>query len=477
MIKWTAGVLCGILLPLGGAEVTQELFVRLAAGITSGVKAGARFEGVVTGCVRADCTALLPVGSTIQGFVREVRAVGVGLQRERASLSLEFDGCRTPDGASMACGTSLVGIDNARETVSGRNRVTGIMAANHPHAYLGGLWMRPTSALIPRSLCGLTGAGRMIQSGITPHPAMAGAVILARLLFLRLPEPEIDLPAGTELIVAVTAEAVEPPVEVSAAGLGDVLAAWLVAAPTEVLMPDRSPAADLINFVVRGKREEVEQAFLGAGWLPADAMNGRTYARSYRAFTSLAPYPTAPVSPLRYQGELPDMVFQKSLNSMSKRHHIRLWEVETPEGTMWLGAATHDIGIVFDWKRLSLTHRIDREIDRERDKVLSDLKFAGCVSQAGRLERPSLERDTARVATDGAMYVVEAQRCQRAVSPVRVAEKRKVSLGKAMLRRTILESRHYLQRGNCYYWAYRGLRTQFAAGLLAGVKTTATRFR
>ena len=49
----------------------------------------------------------------------------------------------------------------------------------------------------------------MIYSGISPHPIMAGAIIVSRLVFLRMPDPEIYIPAGTEMILQVPASARE----------------------------------------------------------------------------------------------------------------------------------------------------------------------------------------------------------------------------------------------------------------------------
>lgn len=458
---WVLAIIGACVLPVAGEAISQELMLRLTAPLSSMTKAGARFEGVVTGCARADCVALLPEGSTIRGYVDQVWPVRFGVRRERASMVLAFDGCRLPDGSAVACRTTLLSVDNARETVSSGNRIHGILAANHPHAYLGGLWMRPTSALLSRSFSGITGAGRMIYRGVSPHPIVGGTLIAARLAFMRMPDPEIYVPAGTDLLVLVSGEAPELPLAPTAYAAPPHIASWLATAPAGIAMPDGSPAADVVNIVLDGTRAEVENAFQGAGWMTADPITGRTFARSYRAFTAMEPYPTAPVSPLRYEGRLPDLVFQKSYNSMAKRHHIRLWRVESPDGPMWLGAATHDIGIIFDWKRLAMTHKIDPQIDRERDKVYADLAYAGCLAQSARVERPELAAsNNGRMMTDGALHLLTPRECQQASIPSADAFTRpRANLTRVIIRRAVLESRHYLVRGNAYYWAYRGLKS------------------
>ena len=55
--------------------------------------------------------------------------------------------------------------------------------------------------------------------------------------------------------------------------------------------------------------------------------------------------------------------------------------------------------------------------------------------------------------------------------------RKKTPFGKVILRRTILESRHYLLRGNGYYWAYRGLRSRPVRALFAKPKVTLAALR
>ncbi len=441
---------------LHAQPLTQDLYLRLLSPLDSTARAGTTFHAVVTGCVHAGCNPVLPPGSRVAGHLKQARSVGVGLHRERASLALAFDFCLLPDGAAKACDVELLDVDNARENVTSDGRIRGILAANHPHGFLGGLWLRPSSALVPRAATGVTGAGRMVYNGFAAHPAVAGAVVLSRLAFLRLPEPEIHFAPGAELIVQVTASPHAYPEEAHSIEVDTATAVWLSNLPFEVTLPDGKPAADIVNLAFHGTREQLVNAFQSAGWATADPLNRRSMARSYRAFTSLKPYPTAPVSPLLYQGRLPDLVFQKSLNTMDERHHIRIWRLESPAGSVWVGAATHDIGVIFEWSRLSMNHRIDREIDRERDKVLTDLDFAGCVEQYARLTRPSAAAGSGQRITDGSLFLLETRNCSPAATPT--TQRRRLHPVKAAVRHTVLETRHYILRGNGYYWAWKALR-------------------
>ena len=464
------------LLPLSAERVAQDLLVRLRSTITTTAKEGTPFDAVITGCVRADCVPLLPIGSTLHGRGIQVQTVGIGVRRERAGLQLEFDSCTLPDGAAQPCKPQLISLDNAQETVLSGNRVEGILAAAHPHSLLGTFWGRPTSAIISRSLSGVS--GRMFYTGTAPHPILAGAIIVSRITVFRLPDPEIHLPTGTEMILRVFGDAPEVSPVPSQPVISSDLASWLKRVHTRVTLPDGNPATDIINFAFRGTKAEISQAFIGAGWVTADPLTRRSFVRSYTSYTSFSSYPTAPVSPLRYQGEVADLVFQKSFNTMSKRHHIRLWEVESPDGPLWLGAATHDISLAFDWKRLAITHRIDVSIDRERDKILADLNFAGCISVTESLERPRLATYSQRLVTDGALQFIAVQPCLEPTSHINpTAGKKRTPVFKGIARQAVLESRHYFLRGNVYYLAYRGLRSRPVRAFFTKSKPTLAAFR
>src|SRR5207302_1549854 len=93
-------------------------------------------------------------------------------------------------------------------------------------------------------------------------------------------------------------------------------------------------------------------------------------------------------SKMLYQQAEPDVVFQKSLNTITKRHHIRIWQVGEFDGNeIWLAAASHDFGVAFRAASMTITHKIDLRTDLERRKVINDIRFAGCAGQVSLLDR------------------------------------------------------------------------------------------
>ena len=454
---------------------TQDLQLRLETGLASYSLPGTSFTARVQGAISDAAPPILPVGTVVRGTIISAQSIGIGIRRERAGLTLEFQGCTLPGGGAAACEVRLLAVDNARETVHRDNRIRGVLAASHPPSLLSGLWYRPAAKILLRPVSGLAGAGGMLSKHVLPGPVGAAVFIVSRLIFFRIPDPEIELPAGTELVARVSVPSLEenapgeavfsaPPPDASwPEGLGD----WLASVPGEITRPDGAPMPDRINMAFVGTAAELSVAFAAAGWSKADPLNAKTFALTYSAFTGMKSYSRAPVSKLHYEGRLPDLVFQKSFNTLARRHHIRLWKRELPEGgEAWLGAATHDVAIAFDWNRMNLTHRIDPHIDRERSKVINDLSAANCLGRISSIARlgPVRRNPLAEQAiTDGAVVAVELRACaaRPADSGLDLVRPKRAATTIA-LRRVILETRQYLLRGNAYHFAYDSLRWSLA---------------
>lgn len=433
--------------------------MRLLNTVGSYTKAGTPIAARVIGTLGRTPGAL-PAGSMIHGEVQAAHGLGLGFRHERAGLQLRFQNCALPDDTPVVCDPVLMSVDNARETVGKYEKISGIMPASHPHSLIAGVWMKPVPDLFRRSTVGLTGAGRMLYSAWAPSSFAAIAIVGARMAIFRMPDGTIQIPAGSDLVVRIEAEGPHP-VTVPVESEHDAdLRAIAVSLPHQLTTPDRKPAADIINVTFAGTKAELVNAFAGIGWVQAEALSARTFARSYRAFAAMNNYAAAPVSPMLYNGRLPDLVFQESLNTLAKRHHIRLWEQQSEAGTLWVGAATHDVAIALDLGKRGLTHTIDPQIDREQVHLVNDLRAAGCLRAEQFLDRPSAVRsidDGDRVVTDGKLALIGLQSCP--VAPV-ITESRPprpnfLIRGTA---RMVLECRYYVTRGSVYYWGYRGLK-------------------
>lgn len=138
---------------------------------------------------------------------------------------------------------------------------------------------------------------------------------------------------------------------------------------------------DPINLAFISEREQLIQLFLDSGWMLAEPL---TLASSVHMILSSVfgySYPTAPVSSLFLFGRKQDLAFEKEIaDNPRRRHHIRIWQTPTnwylPGGKEadWLAAATYDRKVGFSAFTGQITHKINSDIDEERDFVLNSFK-------------------------------------------------------------------------------------------------------
>ncbi len=465
---------CGLLILLltaaaqAGAlqSVTEpRLQVRLQTHLTTyGSRPGTPFQCVVICPFEVGGQVLIPAGSIVYGTVRRALPVHLGLRRERAVMELSFTAYQSPGGVRLPLSAKLVSIDNAREEVTAKGRINGILAATNPDEVLNGIWRTPSLNMFYRPFEGLTGVGQEVLEKFPIGPIGPAVLLGLRCFILRFPEPEIHLPPGADMELAVdrTATQFYPEAPAVVPDVSQELQEWLQTRPTTIERADGRRADDLINVVFTGSQGALQEAFYNAGWYAAEPTTLRSFSRLYVAFNGKKTYSTAPVSKLLYQGRAPDFVFEKSFDTVSKRHHVRIWNAGFVNGEqIWLGAATHDTGVRFNGKAFWFTHRIDRNIDAERSKISTDLTFAGCSQPASYVSREDeTENDPAAlVTTDGRVAVLALQSCESGdasdSTPAPAPPGNKVT---RFIRRVMLESRSYVLRENAYYWAYQMFR-------------------
>jgi hypothetical protein len=138
---------------------------------------------------------------------------------------------------------------------------------------------------------------------------------------------------------------------------------------------------DPINIAIHGSRKQLIEAMTKAGWKQAEPLNFQTSLKMSYAAVFGAAYPSAPVSSLFLFNRKQDLAFEKELDgNPRKRHHARFWE--TPEHwwlpggyqAKWLGAATFDEHVGLSLFTGQITHKIDADVDSERDFVIETLR-------------------------------------------------------------------------------------------------------
>ncbi len=166
-------------------------------------------------------------------------------------------------------------------------------------------------------------------------------------------------------------------------------------------------AGDMVNFLILGDEEQMKKVFTNAGWVKVDSDVKETVLAGFIASMSKESYLTMPMSQLYLFGRPQDYgwAHAEPITVVASRNHLRVWKAPfTVNGQMlWVGAATHDIGFEKDKRNNGLTHKIDPDIDLERDYVQKTLSSTGLVAEVTHFlpKQPMLE---ARTATGGSFH-------------------------------------------------------------------------
>lgn len=448
--------LCG---SLTAAESPQGTVIeaRLLTPIsTYRAKPGMEIAAVVATPLCAGGASVLPEGTELRGVVKRVRKVGLGLVYESAGLKLEFTQLDFPDGREYTVLARLTGIDNARERVDRKGNIHGI---------------RATATLSNRF-------GERIVFAALGHPVSMIPLFILESSMFHFPDPEIQFRRGTQIQFNVEfpeefgavapcplPEAEASPEEWAAMhGVVDPLPYWTYS------KRQRQPM-DLVNLLFVGSQQEVDRAFAAAGWIGSRANSMRAGMAAIRAIAEERGFPDAPMRTLLLDGREPDFRLQKSLDTFEKRDHLRIWkrDGELAGRPMWASAATRDLGTTFGMHPFGFTHEVQSDVDLERDKVVHDLAFTGCVASVAYVQRPEGVRETGQdyrkgVSTDARVAVVTLNGCTQPLEDYGTVEPLlKPSKVVRLIQRVTLTARNHLIRDNLVYRTADAIRLSYLA--------------
>ncbi|HKM66044.1 MAG TPA: LssY C-terminal domain-containing protein [Candidatus Acidoferrum sp.] len=166
-------------------------------------------------------------------------------------------------------------------------------------------------------------------------------------------------------------------------------------------------AGDMVNFLILGDEDQMKKVFTSAGWVKVDADVKETVLAGFIASMSKESYLTMPMSQLYLFGRPQDYgwAHAEPIAVVASRNHLRIWKAAfTVNGRMlWVGAATHDIGFEKDQRNNGLTHKIDPNIDLERDYLQKTLSSTGLVAEVTHF-LPRNPMQEARTATGGSFH-------------------------------------------------------------------------
>jgi hypothetical protein len=347
-----------------------QLQIRLTSPLNSAeAKRGDVVTAVLIAPLIEDSRIVIAAGVKIAGRVSE--AINTAKANEQAVLGLNFNELIDADGRKAAIATKLVEVDNARESVDAQGRIMGIVVAQ-------------------------TGSGRLDQgiNKITQrYPGLGDLLGSVKQSVVSEADPNINYPAGVEMTLELT-KAVEWQSSTAGPQAGsiephDQLARLVEKQPVQTMAASPPRPSDITNLIFIGSEQDLTEAFTKAGWSSAEKLSGKSKLETFRAIVELRGYKEGPMSTLLLDGRPPDLVFQKTNNTFSARHHLRIWRRPGSLNgkPVWVCSSTHDIGIDYSEHDQTFIHRVDPHIDKERAKVVNDLLLTGMVKGLALVDR------------------------------------------------------------------------------------------
>lgn len=380
----------------------QEFWIRLTQAVaTYSSKRDAAVGAILIASPQCQGAPVFSTGIAVRGRISYVRKVGMGVIHESAALAINFDQILAgPEPLTVRA--RIEEVANGREDVKA-GLIEGVGGRDTPQEIM-------TTRLLHLPFW---------------NPESYWIFLLRRAVFPYSPEPEIYLPAGTDLRLSLTAP-LELPAGLSRAREEETPVDGpeiSISLGEKVLeLPSRSSTragqpSDVVNLAFLGSAQQLDHAFQLAGWTYGDPVSACSVLHEARAFSTLSNYSHLPISNQWLGGRASDFALQKSFDSYQKREHIRFWNEEALEQDLWVSGAIRETGASWSFRKRRFIHHVDAGIDAEREKVVRDLTMAGCVAKIYRLRRaPVGERfknaggDT--LWTDGGVAVVQLRDCE-----------------------------------------------------------------
>lgn len=205
---------------------------------------------------------------------------------------------------------------------------------------------------------------------------------------------------------AATRTKATPALNISSQPLDSQLRKDIDRAPRRVDDQFNNPG-DMVNFVIIGSEQQLQTALAAADWHLADTSNTDAITKAIEMTRQNKDYLAMPMSLLYLFGRVQDFGYEQAepYAVVASRHHFRLWKAPfTDKGeAVWLGAGTHDIGFEKDQRNGSVTHKIDSNVDLERQNIGESLQKTGLVKAITEY-LPSDPVQSAKNATGGGYF-------------------------------------------------------------------------
>lgn len=319
----------GLMVPDG-----TPVSVRLNQTVSSAhAHRGDQLPFVVTRDVKVGSLVAIPAGSTATGTIVEVkhrRLLGMG-----GSIVFRLDSVRLPSGQSAPL--------EARTELKGRGH-TKLMAA----------------AMIGTSLIFWPATPIFLLAHGGDCTALKGTEVTGRIEHDQLVQSGTLPPLG---------------------GMHSELSQVMPFVPARVLNRE-GREGDMVNLMFVGQPDEVTTALARGGWTKVDDWKP---IMAWHLLLNRLHDAKLPMARFYVFGRVQDYAYAlpDPLAVMSRRHHIRIWKTDykVDGNPVWAGSATYDVAIVLAQHGRLINHRIDPNVDAERDFIGKNLATTHLVSQ------------------------------------------------------------------------------------------------
>ena len=175
---------------------------------------------------------------------------------------------------------------------------------------------------------------------------------------------------------------------------------------------------DMVNFVILGNLQKVQNALTAADWHVADRDVKESVLKAALETYQKKAYLAMPMSELYLFGRVQDFGYEQAepYAVVASRHHFRIWKAPFQYNgqDVWVGAGTHDIGFEKDQRNGKVTHKIDPAVDGERDNIGATLQKTDKIKTLTYYLPPNPVQDSRNATgggyhSDGRILVVQLQ--------------------------------------------------------------------
>ena len=199
-----------------------------------------------------------------------------------------------------------------------------------------------------------------------------------------------------------------PQKEISARGALDIFSKVRLPKYTETILGAHQ---EPLSFLIVAQNDtQLIGAFRSAEWHLADEVSFFSLMKIAKAAFLKKEYLKAPMTPDFWNNQVHNFGFEKptDIQNVRQRHHARFWltpyRLKNGE-RIYVGTASLDIGI-----KWGVTHKINPDIDTEREFLLNDLRSTGLIGEFRKIQfvKPAIGQNFSgdQFFTDGKIYII-----------------------------------------------------------------------